>query len=82
MTVRSIPYALGAQCSCSMYKALSWFKEHFIKCSERAALVKTWLPVQYDGPKIYLDQLVYDRALLLVRVLIHILDLLTFIFHA
>lgn len=47
--------------------ALSWFKEHFIKCSERAALVKTWLPVQYDGPKIYLDQLVYDRALLLSR---------------
>lgn len=47
--------------------ALLWFKEHFIKCSERAALVKTWLPVQYDGPKIYLDQLVYDRALLLSR---------------
>ncbi|KAJ8588049.1 Pkinase-domain-containing protein [Rhizopogon salebrosus TDB-379] len=47
--------------------ALAWFKEHFIKCSERAALVKTWLPVQYDGPKIYLDQLVYDRALLLSR---------------
>lgn len=47
--------------------ALSWFKEHFIKCSDRAALVKTWLPVQYDGPKIYLDQLVYDRALLLSR---------------
>ncbi|KAG1737803.1 kinase-like protein [Suillus lakei] len=47
--------------------ALSWFREHFIKCSERAALVKTWLPVQYDGPKIYLDQLVYDRALLLSR---------------
>ncbi|OAX32115.1 Pkinase-domain-containing protein [Rhizopogon vinicolor AM-OR11-026] len=47
--------------------ALSWFKEHFIKCSERAALVKTWLPAQYDGPKIYLDQLVYDRALLLSR---------------
>ncbi|OJA14579.1 hypothetical protein AZE42_11383 [Rhizopogon vesiculosus] len=34
---------------------------------ERAALVKTWLPAQYDGPKIYLDQLVYDRALLLSR---------------
>lgn len=47
--------------------ALSWFKEHFIKCSDRAALVKTWLPAQYDGPKIYLDQLVYDRALLLSR---------------
>lgn len=47
--------------------ALLWFKERFIKCSERAALVKTWLPVQYDGPKIYLDQLVYDRALLLSR---------------
>ncbi|KAG1740534.1 kinase-like protein [Suillus paluster] len=45
------------QCLYGMNEALSWFKEHFIKCSERAALVKTWLPVQYDGPKIYLDQL-------------------------
>ncbi|KAI6038635.1 kinase-like protein [Pisolithus marmoratus] len=47
--------------------ALSWFKDQFIKCNDRAALVKTWLPVQYDGPKIYLEQLVYDRALLLSR---------------
>ncbi|KAG6840395.1 hypothetical protein C0991_006990 [Blastosporella zonata] len=46
--------------------ALSWFKEHFIKCNDRAALVKTWLPVRYDGPKSWLDQLVYDRALVLV----------------
>ena len=28
--------------------------------------MKTWLPVTYDGPKSWLDQLVYDRALLLV----------------
>ncbi|KAG2159513.1 kinase-like protein [Suillus bovinus] len=47
--------------------ALLWFKERFIKCSDRATLVKTWLPVQYDGPKIYLDQLIYDHALLLSR---------------
>ncbi|RDB17199.1 Serine/threonine-protein kinase ATG1 [Hypsizygus marmoreus] len=47
--------------------ALSWFKDHFIKCNDRAALVKTWLPVQYDGPKSWLDQLVYDRALVLSR---------------
>lgn len=46
--------------------ALNWFKEHFIKCNDRAALVKTWLPVTYDGPKSWLDQLVYDRALVLV----------------
>ncbi|KAF9456734.1 other/ULK/ULK protein kinase [Collybia nuda] len=48
-------------------EALSWFKHHFIKCNDRAALVKTWLPVQYDGPKSWLDQLVYDRALVLSR---------------
>lgn len=52
----------------TIYPALSWFKDHFIKCNERAALVKTWLPAQYDGPKSWLDQLVYDRALLLVRI--------------
>ena len=43
-----------------------WFKEHFIKCNDRAELVRTWLPMQYEGPKSWLDQLVYDRALLLV----------------
>ncbi|KAJ7641323.1 kinase-like protein [Roridomyces roridus] len=47
--------------------AQSWFREHFYKCYERAALVKTWLPVQYDGPKSWIDQLVYDRALELSR---------------
>ncbi|TFK69876.1 Pkinase-domain-containing protein [Pluteus cervinus] len=47
--------------------ALSWFKGHFIKCNDRAALVKTWLPAQYDGPRSWLDQLVYDRALMLSR---------------
>ncbi|EDR04199.1 uncharacterized protein LACBIDRAFT_304881 [Laccaria bicolor S238N-H82] len=46
---------------------LCWFKDHFMKCNDRAALVKTWLPVQYDGPKSWLDQLVYDRALVLSR---------------
>jgi serine/threonine-protein kinase ULK/ATG1 len=48
--------------------ALNWFKEHFMKYNDRAALVKTWLPAQYDGPKAWLDQLVYDRALVLVRI--------------
>jgi len=38
-----------------------------MKCNDRAALVKTWLPAQYDGPKSWLDQLVYDRALVLSR---------------
>ena len=46
--------------------ALAWFKDHFIKCHDRAALVKTWLPAQYTGPPTFLDQLVYDRALQLV----------------
>lgn len=47
--------------------ALSWFRNHYLKCNDRAILVKTWLPAQYDGPKTWLDQLVYDRALVLSR---------------
>ncbi|CAA7263301.1 unnamed protein product [Cyclocybe aegerita] len=47
--------------------ALNWFKDHFMKCNDRAELVKMWLPVTYDGPKSWLDQLVYDRALMLSR---------------
>ncbi|KAH8102200.1 kinase-like protein [Cristinia sonorae] len=47
--------------------ALTWFKDRFIKCHERAAQVKAWLPAQYIGPPTFLDQLVYDRALLLSR---------------
>ncbi|KAJ7278904.1 hypothetical protein C8J57DRAFT_1434148 [Mycena rebaudengoi] len=45
--------------------ALTWFREHFIKCNDRAALVKTWLPAQYDWAKSWLNQLVYDHALVL-----------------
>ncbi|CAL1709962.1 unnamed protein product [Somion occarium] len=48
-------------------EALTWFKDQFIKCHERATLVKTWLPAQYSGPPAFLDQLVYDRALQLSR---------------
>jgi hypothetical protein len=29
-------------------------------------MVKIWLPAPQDGPKSWLDQLVYDRALTLV----------------
>ncbi|KIY53836.1 other/ULK/ULK protein kinase [Fistulina hepatica ATCC 64428] len=47
--------------------ALNWFKDHFVKCNDRAALVKTWLPAKYEGPKGWIDQLVYDRALALSR---------------
>jgi serine/threonine-protein kinase ULK/ATG1 len=46
--------------------ALAWFKERFIKCNDRAALVKTWLPPHSEGPKRFTDQLVYERALALV----------------
>jgi hypothetical protein len=61
---------LGSVASfCSLLLALIWFKDHFLKCNDRAELVKTWLPVSYDGPKSWLDQLVYDRALLLVGAL-------------
>ncbi|KAF7319635.1 Other ulk ulk protein kinase [Mycena chlorophos] len=47
--------------------ALSWFTDQFQKCYDRATLVKSWLPATYDGPKSWLDQLVYDRALVLSR---------------
>ena len=57
------------KCLKQVHAALNWFKEHFIKCNERATLVKTWLPATYDGPKSWLDQLVYDRALVLVRII-------------
>ncbi|KAF8573810.1 Pkinase-domain-containing protein [Ramaria rubella] len=48
--------------------ALMWFKDNFIKCNDRAALVKTWLPVEFETEDCaWLDQLVYDRALQLSR---------------
>ncbi|KAI9507093.1 kinase-like protein [Russula earlei] len=48
-------------------EALSWFKDHFIRCNDRAALVKTWLPAQFTGPSTWVDELVYNRALTLSR---------------
>ncbi|KAH8112774.1 kinase-like protein [Phellopilus nigrolimitatus] len=51
--------------------ALMWFSSHFLKCSDRAALVKTWLPeTTMEGPS-WLGQLVYDRALQLSRKAAH-----------
>lgn len=47
----------------NLHVALSWFKDHFIRCNDRAALVKTWLPAQYTGPSTWVDELVYNRAL-------------------
>lgn len=49
--------------------ALMWFKDNFIKCNDRAALVRTWLPVECGAEECArLDELVYDRALQLVGV--------------
>ncbi|KAF8523694.1 kinase-like protein [Hysterangium stoloniferum] len=48
--------------------ALMWFKNNFIKCNGRAALIKTWLPAGFEEHDFtWLDQLVYDRALQLSR---------------
>jgi len=47
------------------HPGLNWFKEHFMICNEHVGLVRTWLPAQYGGSKAWLDQLVYDRALVL-----------------
>ena len=51
----------------SRIEALSWFSGHFMKCSDRATLVKTWLPENSTEGPTWLGQLVYDRALQLVR---------------
>jgi serine/threonine-protein kinase ULK/ATG1 len=48
------------------FPALTWFKGHFMKCNDRASLVKTWLPSRYTGAPHYLDQMIYDHALSLV----------------
>ncbi|KAH9077574.1 kinase-like protein [Lactarius deliciosus] len=48
-------------------EALGWFRDHFLRCHDRAALVKTWLPAQYTGPNTWVDELVYNRALTLSR---------------
>ncbi|KAF8259755.1 other/ULK/ULK protein kinase [Lactarius quietus] len=48
-------------------EALGWFRDLFLRCHDRAALVKTWLPAQYTGPTTWVDELVYNRALTLSR---------------
>ena len=53
----------------NLHTALSWFKDHFLRCNDRTALVKTWLPAQYTGPTTWVDELVYNRALTLVHTL-------------
>ncbi|EIN14702.1 kinase-like protein [Punctularia strigosozonata HHB-11173 SS5] len=48
-------------------EALAWYKDRFLKCADRVALVKTWLPTHHEGPSAYLYPLVYERALMLSR---------------
>ncbi|EPQ50543.1 hypothetical protein GLOTRDRAFT_50525, partial [Gloeophyllum trabeum ATCC 11539] len=60
-------FRVGSCRSLAFSTALTWFKDSFVRCNDRATLVKTWLPVQYDGPRMWLDHLVYDRALQLSR---------------
>ncbi|KAF9781249.1 other/ULK/ULK protein kinase [Thelephora terrestris] len=49
------------------FSAVSWFKEHFMKCDGRVLLVKTWLPTRYTEAPQFLDQMIYDHALTLSR---------------
>ena len=43
--------------------ALTLFKDLFLKCNDRVVLVKTWLTEQPSETEMWLDQIVYDRAL-------------------
>jgi len=64
-----VPCTLVMGENLNFHAALSWFKEHFFRCNDRTALVKTWLPAQYTGPTTWVDELVYNRALTLVHIL-------------
>lgn len=53
-----------------LFVALVWFKKNFDTCNDRATLVKTWLPVEFEARDVsWLNQLIYDRALQLVEFL-------------
>lgn len=47
--------------------AQKWFRDTFHRSTERVSIVKHWLPRDHVMPQMWIDRVIYDHALSLVR---------------
>jgi len=48
-------------------EALQWFRDSFQRSLEKANIIKTWLPEGHNKQNMFIDRIVYDHALSLLR---------------
>ncbi|KAG9127580.1 Serine/threonine-protein kinase [Ceratobasidium sp. 392] len=57
-----------ADVSTGFDEAQKWFRDTFHRSTERVSIVKHWLPRDHVMPQMWIDRVIYDYALSLVRI--------------
>ncbi|KAG8737194.1 Serine/threonine-protein kinase [Ceratobasidium sp. 414] len=56
-----------ADVSAGFDEAQKWFRDTFHRSTERVSIVKHWLPRDHVMPQMWIDRVIYDHALALMR---------------
>ncbi|KAG9075260.1 Serine/threonine-protein kinase [Ceratobasidium sp. UAMH 11750] len=56
-----------ADVSAGFDEAQKWFRDTFHRSTERVSIVKHWLPKDHVMPQMWIDRVIYDYALALMR---------------
>ncbi|KAG9091100.1 Serine/threonine-protein kinase [Ceratobasidium sp. 370] len=56
-----------ADVSAGFDEAQKWFRDTFHRSTERVSIVKHWLPRDHVMPQMWIDRVIYDHALTLMR---------------
>ncbi|ELU36608.1 serine/threonine kinase [Rhizoctonia solani AG-1 IA] len=57
----------GAEVSAGFDEAQKWFRDAFHRSTERVSILKHWLPRDHVMPQMWIDRVIYDHALTLMR---------------
>ncbi|CAE6514129.1 unnamed protein product [Rhizoctonia solani] len=57
----------GVEVSAGFDEAQKWFRDAFHRSTERVSILKHWLPRDHVMPQMWIDRVIYDHALALMR---------------
>ncbi|KAG8904296.1 Serine/threonine-protein kinase [Tulasnella sp. 403] len=57
----------SGEASTGIDDAIVWFRETFDACADRSTALKGWLPEGHQGTNLFIDRVIYDHALALMR---------------
>ncbi|KAJ1301060.1 hypothetical protein OPQ81_003478 [Rhizoctonia solani] len=57
----------GMEVSAGFDEAQKWFRDAFHRSTERVSILKHWLPRDHVMPQMWIDRVIYDHALALMR---------------